>query len=102
MIKPFKERRLLIDKYVELSIDKQCELVSIHKSGVYYKLEPESQENLSILRLLDEQYYKTPFYGIRKLTTWLQIQGFTVNRKRVKRLMGIINWQTIYNTQNHP
>ena len=102
MIKPFKERRLLIDKYVELSIDKQCELVSIHKSGVYYKPEPESQENLAILRLLDEQYYKTPFYGIRKLTTWLQIQGFTVNRKRVKRLMGIINWQTIYNTQNHP
>jgi putative transposase len=47
------------------------------------------------MQLLDQQYF-TPFYGCRKLTFWLKDLGFKVNRKRVRRLMQIINWQTIY------
>lgn len=90
MIKPVEERRVLINKEIDISIEKQCELLSVHKSGIYYKPVVESDVNLAIMRLLDEQYYKTPFYGIRKLTVWLQNQGFCVNRKRVKRLIGIV------------
>lgn len=79
-----------------LSITQQCRILSIHRSGLYYKPCSESEENLTILRLLDEQYFKTPFYGVRKLTALLNQQGFTVNRKRVKRLMELMGWQTLY------
>lgn len=78
-----------------LSLLQQCNLLSIHRSGLYYTPCAESEENLAIMRLLDEQCFKTPFYGIRRLTAWLQEQDYYVNRKRVKRLMDIIGWKTI-------
>jgi len=83
-------------KHPNLSISKQCELLGIHRSGLYYKPLDESMENLHIMYLLDKQYFETPFYGARKLTELLCREGFTVNKKRVGRLMKIINWQTIY------
>jgi putative transposase len=96
MTRPLQERRSLVEMDVKLSIEKQCELMSIHKSGVYYKPRSENEENLLIMRFLDEQYFKTPFYGIRRLTVLLESKGYCINRKRVKRLMKLINWQTIY------
>jgi len=91
----------MIDKQgSSLSIQRQCRLVNVHRSGLYYKPCSESRENLTILRLLDEQYFKTPFYGVRKLTVWLKGQGFNVNRKRVKRLMELMGWQTLYRHKN--
>ena len=64
----------MIDKsYPELSISKQCDLLEIHRSGLYYCPVPESSENLMLMRLIDEQYYKTPFYGLRKVMAWLKI-----------------------------
>lgn len=96
-MKPVKERLESIDiDSKELSIVKQCELMNVHRSGLYYTRKAESDENLQIMKLMDEQYFKTPFYGCRKLTAWLINQGFHVNRKRVRRLMNQINWQTIY------
>jgi len=90
-------RRQMVDKQSSsLSIAGQCRLLSIHRSGLYYQPCSESEENLAIMRLLDEQYYKTPFYGVRKLTVWLRSLGYTVNRKRVRRLMELMGWQTIY------
>lgn len=79
-----------------ISKGRQCELLSIHRSGLYYRPVLQSQENLQILRLLDEQYLKTPFYGLPRLHAWLQQQGYTINRKRVRRLMEVMGWQTIY------
>jgi len=70
--------------------------MEINRSGLYYRPVPESEENLLLMRLIDEQYYKTPFYGVRKVTAWLQSLGYNVNRKRVKRLMGIVGWRTIF------
>jgi len=52
------------------------------------------------MRLIDEQYYKTPFYGIRRITAWLRHLGYPVNRKRIKRLMELIGWRTIYHKRN--
>lgn len=83
-------------KHSSLSIVRQCRILGLHRSGLYYKPCSESEENLGILRLLDEQYYKTPFYGVRKLTVWLKKQDFKINRKRVKRLMEVMGWQTLY------
>jgi putative transposase len=100
-VRPLEERRQMIDKQESsLSIARQCELVKVHRSGLYYKPCSESQENLAIMRLLDEQYFKTPFYGVRKLTFLLRSQGFNVNRKRVKRLMDLMGWQTLYRHKN--
>lgn len=90
------ERIKMVDTKNKLSIVKQCRLLEIHRSRLYYKAKQESSENLKIMRLLDQQYFNTPFYGCRKLTFWLKDLGYVVNRKRVKRLMKIINWQTIY------
>lgn len=87
----------MIDKqHSSLSIASQCWLLSIHRSGLYYQPCHEREENLIIMRLLDEQYFKTPFYGARRLTVWLQSLGYIINRKRVKRLMRLVGWQTIY------
>ena len=83
-----------------LSVVKQCGLLGLHRSGLYYKPCGESQENLIILRLLDEQYFKTPFYGARKLTVLLNNQGFRINRKRTRRLMELMGWQTLYRYKN--
>ena len=79
-----------------LSVVQQCGLLSIHRSGLYYRPCLESEENLTIMRLLDEQYFKTPFYGVRRLTAWLNQQGYCINRKKVRRLMKLMRWQTIY------
>lgn len=96
MTKPLHERRCLVENKSDLSVDSQCGLLSVHKSGVYYKAQAESEENLKIMRFLDEQYFQTPFYGIRRLVALLQSNGYALNQKRLRRLMGLINWQTIY------
>ena len=90
----------MIEKGIDISLCRQCELLQIHRSGLYYTPVPESEENLHLMRLIDEQYYKTPFYGIRRITAWLRNLGYKVNRKRVKRLMELIGWQTIYHKRN--
>ena len=91
------DRKKMIDFRNEtLSVKKQLDLVSISSSSFYYLPKGESEENLAILRLLDEQYFKTPFYGVMRLTALLVALGRKVNRKRVRRLMQIVDWQTIY------
>jgi len=72
--------------------------LGLHRSGLYYTASSESEENMTIMRLLDEQYYKTPFYGSRKLIAWLKKQDFKINRKRTQRLMDVIGWQTFTGT----
>jgi putative transposase len=81
----------LIDaRHESLSIRRQCELLDLPRSTFYYQLATESAENLHLMRLLDEQYLQTPFYGSRNMTTWLRQEGFAVNRKRVQRLMRLM------------
>jgi len=66
------------------------------RSSLYYEPVAESGENLALMRLLDEQYTRTPFYGSRRLTHWLQRAGYAVNHKRVERLMGVMGIEAIY------
>lgn len=72
--------------------------MNLHRGGIYYQAKKESEENLLIMEKLDKQYFNTPFYGVRRLTAWLAREGYQVNSKRVKRLMGLVGWQTIYRT----
>src|SRR5690606_29328761 len=75
---------------------RQCKIFSIHRSAVYYKPAQESAENLAIMRALDEQYMQTPFYGVKRLRVILAELGYTVNVKRIRRLMRAVGWKTVY------
>jgi hypothetical protein len=55
-----------------------------------------SDENLQLMRWIDEQYTKTPFYGVRQITAWLKSLGYTVNPKRVRRLMRQMGLMTLF------
>lgn len=80
----------------EISLRRQCELLGVNRSGLYYEPVGESEENLGLMRLLDEQYTRTPFYGSRKMTEWLATVGHAVNRKRVSRLMELLGVEAVY------
>ena len=91
------ERRNMIEKdHPQMSIAHQSSALGLHRSGLYYQPVGESDENLAIMRFLDEQYFITPFYGCRKLTALLQQEGYKISRKRVRRLMELMGWRTIY------
>jgi putative transposase len=83
-----------------LSIARQCELLQIARSSFYYQALPPSEEELTLMRLLDQQYLETPFYGSRKMTVFLQSRGYNVNRKRVQRLMREMGLFAIYPKPN--
>jgi putative transposase len=94
---PVEQKRLLIEpEHSQLSIVRQCELLGLARSSYYYEPVPESEEDLLLMRLLDEQYTRTPFYGKRKMVTFLEEQGYAVDRKRVRRLMQRMGLETIY------
>jgi putative transposase len=80
----------------EFSVRRQCELLGVNRSGLYYQPVGESAENLRLMRLLDEQYTRVPFYGSRRMTEWLATQGYEVNRKRVTRLMQLMGIEAVY------
>jgi putative transposase len=80
----------------DLSIRRQCELLGVNRGGLYYQPRGESEENLRLMQLLDEQYTRTPFYGRRRMWAWLQDQGYSVNPKRVARLMELVGIAAIY------
>ena len=79
-----------------MSITQQCELLGLARSSYYYESVPEREENLLLMRLLDEQYTRTPFYGTRKMSAWLHMQGYPVDRKRVRRLLRLMGLEAIY------
>jgi putative transposase len=92
-----EEKRLLIEPVHEsISIARQCELIELARSSYYFQGAGESAENLQLMRLLDEQYTRTPFYGIKRMTAWLETQGYAVNHKRVARLMHLMGLEAIY------
>ena len=75
---------------------RQCELLGVNRSGLYYQPVGESEENLMLMRLIDEQYTRHPFYGSRRMAVWLCDQGHEVNRKRVSRLMAVMGIEALY------
>jgi putative transposase len=80
----------------QISIERQCELVGLNRASLYYKARPERAENILLMRLLDKQYTRCPFYGVRRMTAWLESQGYLVNEKRVRRLLRIMGLEAQY------
>jgi putative transposase len=87
---------LIEPAHPELSIARQCDLLALPRSSWYYQPAGERAENLVLMRLLDEQYTRTPFYGVRRMTAWLGQQGYPVNVKRVRRLLRLMGLEAIY------
>lgn len=79
-----------------MSVRRQCQLLGISRSGFYYEACPESEENLSIMRRLDELHLRHPVYGSRKLHHLLELEGLVLNRKRVVRLLQVMGVEAIY------
>lgn len=80
----------------QISVSRQCELFGLSRSTLYYKSRGISERNLELMRLIDEQYTRTPFYGSRRMAVWLNSYGHGVNRKRVSRLMREMGLEAIY------
>lgn len=74
----------------------QCKLLDVSRSGLYYQPVEVSEEDLTLMKLIDRQYLATPFYGARRIAAWLKNQGYTVNRKRIRRLMQVMGLKAIY------
>jgi putative transposase len=88
-------RALIEFAHEELSVSEQCALIGLPRSSLYYEAVPETAENLKLMRRIDEQYLKRPFFGSRQMTYWLQRQGKVINRKRVQRLMRLMGLEAI-------
>jgi putative transposase len=71
----------------QLSVVRQCQLLGLARSSFYHRPQAPPQEELTLLKLIDQQYLETPFYGSRKMTVMLAQHGYAVNRKRLQRLM---------------
>jgi putative transposase len=103
---PEGKRALIEPAHPQISIVRQCDLVGLPRSTYYYQEQGESEENLTLMRLLDKQYTDTPYYGVRRMTAWLRSQGYHVHHKRVARLLHTMGIEAIYPkphlSQGHP
>jgi len=86
----------MIDSHGSLGLVRQCQLMSVSRSSYYFTGKGESHLNLSLMRLIDEQFMETPWYGSRQMARWLKREGYRTNRKRVRRLMKKMGLHSIY------
>lgn len=87
MVEPMQE---------QISLRRQCELLGLGRSSLYYRSQADTSYNEQLMRLMDEQYTRTPFYGVPRMTEWLRRQGHWVNAKRVRRLLRQMGLEAIY------
>ena len=91
------ERRKMIERdYENLSLSRQCTLLGLSRSALYYTPVGESAANLALMRRIDELYLQYPFYGARQMVRHLAREGVTVGRHRVRRLMRLLGLEAIY------
>ena len=91
------QRRRMVDReHPSLSIARQCALLGVARSSLYYRPREASGENPALMQAMDRQYLDTPFYGSRRMKVWLAREGIPVSRKRVQRLMRVMGLRAIY------
>ncbi|MED1858403.1 IS3 family transposase [Brevibacillus reuszeri] len=100
---PMEERKAMIERdHPVITIKRQAVLLSVNRTSVYRpaRKEQPSEYNVQIMHQIDEIYMKHPYFGYRRMTTMLREQGFTINRKRVRRLMQLMGLEAIYPKPN--
>ena len=80
----------------KLSVRRQCRLLGVSRSSLYYESKGITRETLHIMRLIDRQYTRTPFYGVEKMTRELHRQGITIGHNRLRKLMRMMGLEAIY------
>jgi len=95
-----KEVMSYVTENEKISIRRQCELLEICRSSVYYKTGEESEETLKLMRLMDEHYLDHPTYGVLQMQDFLFLCGFIANHKRVRRLLRKMGLMAIYPKRN--
>ena len=87
----------------KLSISRQCELLQLPRSSYYRSRydQVEDEENLELMRLIDEEFLRHPFYGSRKMMVYLNRKGLSVNRKRIQRLMRLMGLESVGSQAKH-
>lgn len=89
-------KAMITSSRADLSLSRQCELVSISRSSFYYTPRGESAENLALMRRIDELFLRYPFYGSRQMVRHLRREGIAVGRHRIRRLMRRMGLEAIY------
>jgi putative transposase len=92
--------KMIARPHADFSVIEQCALLKVPRSTLYYKPQPVSDEELALMRRIDEIYTKWPFYGSRRLVEELRGEGYVVNRERVTRLMRLMGIEAIYQKPN--
>ncbi|NTV26541.1 MAG: IS3 family transposase [Chlorobiaceae bacterium] len=83
-------------EHTGISMQRQCDLLSIHRSGLYYQPRTTSKLNRELMRLIDEQYLLRPYYGVYRMWQWLtRDKGYKINLKRVRRLYRLMGLEAI-------
>ena len=90
------KRALVEPGHERLSVRRQCQLLGLNRAGLYYQPVPESEENLHLMRILDEQFTAHPAHGVEYWTAWLRQAGHVVNVKRVRRLLRTLGLMALY------
>ena len=92
-----QKRQKVVISHPGLSLNQQCRLLEIHRSGLYYKPKGESLLNLQLMKEIDKHFLEHPYYGVERMTDYLNLDlGYRVNIKRVRRLYKLMGLQTIY------
>jgi putative transposase len=90
----------MIDRMHTLPVTRQCQLLSLNRSTIYYQPKPASNDDLKLMRRIDEMHLQRPFYGSRRIRDWLWEEGHDINRKRVRRLMQQMGITALYPKAN--
>ena len=93
---PARRRQMLDREHPKLPIVRQCPLLGVTCSSIYYCPKMASEADLFLMGDIDQQYLETPFYGSRRMKAWQEKRGVRVNRKRVQRLMRVMELRSIY------
>ncbi len=92
-----ERRQKVVRSHPGLSLVQQCELLGIHRSGLYYRTKSESPLNLRLMKQIDAHFLEHPYYGVERMTDYLNLDmGYRVNVKKIRRLYKIMGLQTIY------
>ena len=87
---PARRRQMVDREHPKLPIVRQCALLGVTRSSIYYRPKAASEEDLFLMGEIDRQYPETPFYGSRRMKVWLERRGVRVSRKRVQRRSGAL------------
>jgi putative transposase len=91
-----QKRNAIEPTHKKIAVYRQCELLGLSRSSLYYKPRGDTEYNEMLMKLIDEQYVETPFYGIDKMTEFLCCEGHHVNHKRIRRLMRQMGLEAVY------